>query len=201
MSGIITQKIYLKLSNNRVWMISYNTVCAIFFIPFTAYMSYKLKKIRLARKERLERERKIQELQKLYRILRMTGSSFSSIVLLKIISLRGGDDVIIPGVVDCVEISQPSYIDNERILRYLNDKFPKLNIGGIIYITKQALCYLAKEEGLVDFPLVFLERIKIDGVYSFIKTASEWAVLSIGVVVGVAGYLQPHIAFVTAGYA
>ena len=193
--------IYIKISDQRLWIITYNTACAIFFIPFTTYAAYKLRKIRLAQKNKLEREQKIQDLQKFYRILRIAGSLFSSVVLLQILFLRGGEDVVIPGVEDCIDIEKPSYIDNERILRFLNDKFSKFNINGIIYITKEALCYLAKEEGLVDFPIVFLERVKIDGIYSFVKVFSKWTVLSIGSIAAIAGFVQPHIAAVLSGYA
>lgn len=180
--------IYIRISDRRLWIINYNTACAIIFIPLTTYVSYKLRKRRLARKNKLEREHKIQEFQKLYRILIVSGSSLSSVVLLKILLLRGGEDIVIPGVEDCIDIEKPSYIDNERILRFINDKFSKFNINGIIYITKEALCYLVKNEGLVDFPIVFLERIKIDGVYSFVKVFSEWTTLSLGIIAAVARF-------------
>jgi hypothetical protein len=167
--------VYLKITDRRLWIISYNTTCAIFFIPLTTYAAYKFR----ARKNNLEREDKIRELQRLYRILTVAGSTLSSLVLLQILYLRAGSDVVIPGIEDCIDIDKPSYIDNERILRFLNDKFSQFYIKGIIYITKEALCYLAKKYELVDFPVVFLERIKIDGVYSFVKVFSEWTTLSI----------------------
>ena len=98
---------------------------------------------------------------------------------------------------DCIDIAKPSYIENERILIFLNDKFSKFNLNGLIYITKEELCYLAKKEVLVDFPVVFLERIKMDGVYSFLKVFSEWTVLSIGSIAAViSGYVWLHITFI-----
>lgn len=130
----------------------------------------------------------------------MAGSASSLLVLLKILILSAGFDVVIPGVDDCIDIQKPSYVDNERILRFLNDKFSKFHIDGIIYITKEALCYLAKEEGLIEFPVVFLERIKIDGVYSFVKVFSKWTAGSIGTISAVAGLVQPHIAALLSGY-
>ena len=101
---------------------------------------------------------------------------------------------------NCTNIDKPSYIDNERILRFLNDKYSKFHINGIIYITKEALCYLSKKKGLVNFPIVFLERVKIDGIYSFVKVFSEWTVLSIGTIVAVAGFVQPHIVALISEY-
>lgn len=104
--------------------------------------------------------------------------------------IRGGSDiVVVPGIDDCIDISEPSYVDNERILRFVNDKYRKLAIKGIIYITKEALCYLVDKEGLVDFPVVFLERIQIDAFYSFLKRASQWAVVSVSIMAGVGGIL------------
>lgn len=108
--------------------------------------------------------------------------------------------IVEPVINDCIDIDKPSYVDDEPILRFLNDTFTKLHIKGIIYITKQALCFLVENEGLVDFPIVFLERIKIDGVYSFIKTFSEWGVVSIAAMLGIAGVVQPHFALVFGGY-
>jgi len=69
-----------------------------------------------------------------------------------------------------------------------------------ITITEEAFCYLVKREGLVDFPLVFLERVKIDGVYSFMKSASEWGVLSTAVMVVFNGFMAPQYAAVYFGY-
>lgn len=65
----------------------------------------------------------------------------SGLVLLKILSLRGGESVIIPGIDDCIDLETPSYVNEERILRFVNDRFQKLAIKGIIYITKEAFCY------------------------------------------------------------
>lgn len=173
-----------------------------FFIPITAYASVKIRKIRIARKKKLERERRLKELEKLYRILKIAGSSLSSLVLLKILNLRGGNDfIIIPGVDDCIDLDNPSYVNDKRILRFMNDKLWKFAIKGIIYITKEAFCYLVAKEGLIDFPVIFLERIKIDGFYSFTKTASEWAVVSIGAALGLGGVIAPHLALVYFGFA
>jgi len=196
-------KIYIKITNRRMWILDYHFICASFFIPLTIYGSIKLRNIRLTRKKKLERERAIKKLQKLHRILRAAGcSSLSTMALLKILALHAGDDVIVePLIKECLDLDAPSYVDDERILRFLNDKFSKLHIKGIIYITKQALCYLVENEGLVDFPIVFLERIKIDGVYSFIKTFSEWAVLSIAATLGISGMVQLQLALVFGGYA
>lgn len=109
--------------------------------------------------------------------------------------------VVVPGVPDCISLDVPSYVDDERILRFLNDKFYHFAINGIIYITKQAFCYLVEKEELVDFPIVFLERIKIDGLYFFIKTSAEWGVWSVGIMATCAGFVTPHFAILYAGYA
>jgi len=109
--------------------------------------------------------------------------------------------IVVPGIDDCISVEKPSYVDDERILRFLNDKFHNFAINGIIYITKEALCYLVEKEGLVDFPIVFLERIKIDGVYSFIKSFSEWGVWSFGAMAVFAGWVAPHLGFMYAGFA
>lgn len=200
---IMVNKIFIKISDRRLWILDYNFVCALFFIPITAYSSVKLRKIRIAKK--LERDRRLKELEKLkelerlYRILKIAGSSMSWIVFLKILHLRGGSPVVIPGIDDCIDLETPSYVNEERILRFLNDRFQNLAIRGIIYITKEAFCYLVANEGLVDFPVVFLERIKVDGIYSFTKTFSEWAVLSIGATLGIAGIIAPHLAIVYFG--
>lgn len=146
-----------------------------FFVFLTIYAAYKLK----ALKNNLEREHKIRELQRLDRILKITGSTFSSVVLVEILSLGAVSEVVIPGIANCINIDKPSYIDNEQILRFRNDKSSKFYINKILYITKEALCYLMKKEGLVDLPIVVFEQIKIDGVYSFIKIFSEWTVRSI----------------------
>ena len=100
----------------------------------------------------------------------------SWLVFLKIMKLRSGDTVVIPNIYDCVDLKTPSYVDEERILRFLNEKFSKLVIRGIIYITKETFCYVVENEGLIDFPITLLQRIRIDGVYSFTKSASQWAV-------------------------
>ena len=198
-------KIFIKLSDTRLWILDYNFVCALFFIPITTYSSVKIRKIRIAKK--LERERrlkelkKLKELERLYRILKIAGSSLSWIVFLKILNLRGGSSVVIPAIDDCIDIETPSYVNEERILRFLNDRFRNLAINGIIYITKEAFCYLVSNEGLVDFPVVFLERIKIDGIYSFTKRFSEWAVVSIGAALGIGGVIAPHMAIVYFGFA
>lgn len=150
----------------------------------------------------MERERRLKELEKLYRILKIAGSSLASLVLLQILALRGGNDfVITPGVDDCIYSNNPSYVNDERILRFMNDKFSRFAIKGIIYITKEAFCYLVAKEGLVDFPVQFLERIKIDGFYSFTKTVSEWAIVSLGVALGLGGIIAPHFAVVYFGFA
>ena len=196
------QKIFIKVTENRLWILDYNFVCAIFFIPVTAYASVKVRNMRKGRKRKLEQERKIEQLEKLYRILKVAGSPMSELVLLRILQIRGGADVVVvPGIDDCIDLPKPSYVDNERILRFLNDKYRHLAIRGIIYITKEALCFLAAKEGLVDFPVVFLERVKIDGVYSFAKTASQWAVWSIAAVLGIGGVIAPHYAILSAGFA
>lgn len=75
----------------------------------------------------------------------------------------GSDIIVVPAVKDCIELISPSYVDNERLLRVLNDRFQHLAINGIIYITKETFCYLVESEGIVDFPVMFLERVKIDG--------------------------------------
>ena len=178
--------IYIKLTNKRIWIIDYNTACAMFFVPVTIYGCYKLRKRKL-KKNALERQRKIEELQELYQILKIAGSPFSSVILLQILLLRGGDDVIIPGIRDCLNLEKPSYVDDERILRFLNDKFSKFDINGIIYITKEAFCYLVGTEGLVDFPIIFLERVKIAGLYLFLKRVAQWGVASVGAMAAAAG--------------
>jgi hypothetical protein len=198
-------KIFIKISDTRLWILDYNFVCALFFIPITAYSSVKIRRIRIAKK--LERERRLKELEKLkelerlYRILKIAGSSVPCLLFLKILSLRGGESVVIPGIDDCIDLETPSYVNEERILRFLNDRFRKFAIKGIIYITKEAFCYLVSNEGLVDLPVVFLERIKIDGIYSFTKTFSEWAVVSIGVALGIGGVIAPHLAIMYFGFA
>lgn len=197
-------KIFIKISETRLWVMDYDFVCAVFFIPVTVYSSVKVRKIRIARE--LERERTLKELKKLkerekfYRILKV--ASVPCLLSLKILSLRGGSDlVIIPGIDNCIEIETPSYVNEERILRFLNDRYRKMAIKGIIYITKEVFCYLVLNEGLMDFPIVFMERIKIDGVYSFAKTFSEWLVVSAGVILGVGEVIAPHIAIVYFGFA
>ena len=192
------QNIYLKLSERRICIINYHVACAILFIPLTSYTVYKLRKRRL-QKNKLDREHKKIYFEKLYKILKVAGSSFNSRVLLKLLFLRGGNDVMVPGVDDCVDVPEPSYIDNERILRYLNDKFSKLDINGIIYITKEALCYLAKHEGLIDFPVVFLERIKIDGFVTFSKVFGQWLLASIGIIITAGQGITAPIAFILVG--
>lgn len=177
--------IYVKISDTRILILNYNFVCGLVFIPLTAYASIKLRKFRISR------------------ILKVAGySSMSAIILLKILQIRaGGDVIVVPGIDDCIMVKNPSYLDNERMIRYVNDKFRHLAIKGIIYITKEALCYLVATEGLVDFPFAFLERIKIDGVYSFVKTASEWAVWSIGIALALAGIVPLQHAIVFSGVA
>uniref|UniRef100_UPI00300121BE hypothetical protein n=1 Tax=Cocconeiopsis kantsiensis TaxID=3082010 RepID=UPI00300121BE len=188
--GYFMNKILIRITDTRLWILDYDFVCAMFFIPLTIYGSVKIKKIRINRKKKLEQERKIKELEKSYRILKIAGSSLAPIILLRILLIRGGSDiVVVPGIDDCIDISEPSYVDNERILRFVNDKYRKLAIKGIIYITKEALCYLVDKEGLVDFPVVFLERIQIDAFYSFLKRASQWAVVSVSIMAGVGGIL------------
>lgn len=44
-------KILIKISDKRLWILNYNFVCALFFIPITAYSSLKIRKIRIARKK------------------------------------------------------------------------------------------------------------------------------------------------------
>ena len=48
-------KIFIKISDKRLWILDYNFVCALFFIPITAYASVKIRKLRIARKKKLER--------------------------------------------------------------------------------------------------------------------------------------------------
>ena len=202
---LMNNKIFIKISDKRLWILDYNFVCALFFIPITVYSSVKIRKIRIAKK--LERERRLKELEKLkelerlYRILKIAGSTVPSLVLLQVLTLRAGSSVVIPDIDDCIDLETPSYVNEERILRFLNDRFRYLAIKGVIYITKEAFCYLVSNEGLVDFPVVFLERIKIDGIYSFAKTFSEWAVVSIGVALGIGGVIAPHLAIVYFGFA
>ena len=54
-------------------------------------------------------------------------------------------------------------------------------------------------EGLVDFPVEFLERIKLDGVYSFTKLFFEWGVWAIGGLAAIGGFIAPHLAIVYSG--
>ena len=109
--------------------------------------------------------------------------------------------MVIPDIEDCIDLETPSYVNEERILRFLNDRFRNLAIKGIIYITKEAFCYLVSNEGLVDLPVVFLDRVKIDGIYSFTKTFSEWTVVSIGAALGIEGVIAPHLAIMYFGFA
>lgn len=60
-----------------------------FSSPLTAYASVKIRKKRISKKK-LKEQRRIKELEKLYLILKVTGSSLSSIVLLRILQLRAG---------------------------------------------------------------------------------------------------------------
>jgi hypothetical protein len=191
----------------------YNFVCGTFFIPLTVYACVKLKEKRnqriskriarrIAREEELRRQQHLKKLQRFYKILKIAGSLQASVVLFQILRLRaGGDLVVVPGIDNCIDLSVPSYVDDERILRFLNDRFRHLAINGIIYVTKEALCYLVKKEGLVDFPIIFLERVKIDGVYSFVKTVFEWGVWSVGAMAAASGLVSPHLAAVYAGCA
>ena len=194
-------KIFIKISDTRLWILDYNFVCALFFIPITAYFSVKIRKRRRERERRLKELKKLKDLERLYRILKISGSSLSWIVFLKILHLRAGSSVVIPAIDDCIDLEAPSYINDERILRFLNDKYRNLAIKGIIYVTKEAFCYLVSNEGLVDFPVVFLERIKIDGIYSFTKRFSEWSVVSIGATLAIGGVIAPHMAIVYFGFA
>ena len=66
-------KIFIKVSETRLWILDYNFVCALFFIPVTAFASVTVRKIRMNRKKRLEQERKIKELEKFYRISKIAG--------------------------------------------------------------------------------------------------------------------------------
>lgn len=198
-------KVYIRVTDSRLWIMDYNFVCASFFIPITVYACVKLKRKRkkkVIREEEFRREHQIRRLKKFYKILKVAGSIQASAVLFEIIRLRGGGDlIVVPGINDCISIDEPSYVDDERILRFLNDKFSNFAIKGVIYITKEALCYLVEKEGLIDFPIVFLERIKIDGIYSFIKNFSEWGVWSVAAMTAFAGLVAPHLAIVYAGYA
>lgn len=197
-------KIYLKISDTRLWILDYDFVCGVIFIPITAYASVKIRKRRRAKKleqERMLKEQKLKDLEKLYRILQIADPSLSWIVFLNILKLRGGSSVVIPGIDDCIDLEVPKYVDEERILRFLNDKYRNLAIKGIIYITKEAFCYLVLNEGLVDFPVVFLERIKIDGIYSFTKRFAEWGVMAIGAILAIGGVIPPHMAIVYFGFA
>lgn len=90
---------------------------------------------------------------------------------------------------------------DERTLRFINDKYHRLAIQGIIYITKEAFCYLVSNEGLVDFPIIFLERIKIDGLYSLGKTVSQWAILSIAAILEFGGLVPMQYGMAVASYA
>lgn len=137
----------------------------------------------------------------MYRILKIAGSTVAPLVLRKIFTLRAGSSVVIPVTGDCIDFETLSYVNEERILRLLNDRFRSLAIKGVIYITKEAFCYLVANEEVVDFPVVFLERIRIDGIYSFIKTFSEWAVVSIGVALGIGRFIAPHLVIVYFGFA
>jgi hypothetical protein len=203
--------IYLRITDSRLWILDYNFVCGTFFIPLTVYACVKLKKNRSERisrrvarriaREELRRQRHLKKLQRLYKILKIAGSVQASVVFFQILRLRaGGDSVVVPGIDNCIDLYMPSYVDDERILRFLNDRFRHLAINGIIYITKEALCYLVQKEGLVDFPIVFLERVKIDGVYTFVKTFLQWGAWSGGAMAAFAGLVSPHLAFVFSGF-
>ncbi len=108
---------------------------------------------------------------------------------------------MIRGVDDCIDLPKPSYVGEERTLQFINDKYHRFAIQGIIYITKEAFYYLVSNEGLVDFPVEFLERIKIDGVYSLGKTVSQWTILSIAAMLGVGGIAPIQYVMAVAGYA
>lgn len=47
---LMLNKIIIKISDTRLWILDYNFVCALFFISITAYSSVKLRKIRIAKK-------------------------------------------------------------------------------------------------------------------------------------------------------
>ena len=44
-------KIFIKISDTRIWILDYDFVCGLFFITITAYASVKIRKIRRARKK------------------------------------------------------------------------------------------------------------------------------------------------------
>lgn len=44
-------KILIRITDTRLWILDYDFVCAMFFIPLTIYGSVKIKKIRINRKK------------------------------------------------------------------------------------------------------------------------------------------------------
>lgn len=188
-------KIYIKISQSTLWILDYNFVCAIFFIPITTYSSFKLRKRKKDKNEkrRLKELQKLKELQRLFRVIQVASPELSWSLFITIIKLRGGEleSWVVPGVDNCINLKGPSYINDERIIRFLKQKFSNLAIKGIVYITKEALCYLVENEGVVDFPVQLLQIIKIDGVYKFAKVVVEWTIVSMGTALLVGGVLSP----------
>ena len=185
--------LWIKISETRIIGLSYHIVWGAFFIPLTLFLCLKPK--RKSKEEILEHEKRIKKLEKFQRILRLIDPNLSKTLLLKILFLRSGnDEEIIPGVQDCLkDLIEASYVDNERLLRYINDKYPNLAIKGVVYVTKQAFCYLLEREGIVDLPIKFLERVPMDEVYVFAKTGSQWGVVVAGII-GVVRYRFPLLA-------
>ena len=198
--------LYIKITENIIWEVNYHLAWLLFYTPLTIFSIYRLRKRRLilnTQLSELEREYKIKQLEKTYRILKLSGSTLTSGVLLRILMLRGGQDLnddkfvldidkntrMIPLVDNCVDVPEPSYIDNDRILRFLAKKYSKKNINGIIYVTKEALCYLAKNEGLVDFPVTFFHFIRIDKALKFTKLGFLYGIPAIGGVLILGGGL------------
>jgi hypothetical protein len=107
---VLTNKIYIKISDTRIWILDYNFACALIFIPLTAYASFKIRKIRSAKKLKQDRKlkelEKIKEIERLYRILKIAGLGLSvpGLVFLEILHLRGGSSVVIPDIDDCKKL-------------------------------------------------------------------------------------------------
>ena len=99
------------------------------------------------------------------------------------------------------ELSKPNNSYSKKILKFFKDNYHHLAINGLIYTTKQAvfyLFYLMSKDSIVDINIESLERVTIDGFYSFAKKAYQQVVVSIGAALSLGGIVAPQVAILYA---
>lgn len=112
----------------------------------------KVKRNRAKKKLKLEQSEQLKKKFKQWKIFHIATGNF-----IAALQIRGGENILVALVEDYIKVVHPNcivgkgllYVNNDRLRKIAYDLFrSKAKNGGVIYITKTALCHLVEIYGL-----------------------------------------------------